>query len=130
MNVLAAKGLDALKNSYSRMVEVALIAVQWKLKFIRVQLTRWTRCSAQKELEKAYRSLGAEIFAVYKGGQHGWETLPLVQQKLRLVEGAESKLFVVDDAIKAITDRYHARKEAICEKYQGKRAVPSARIDS
>jgi hypothetical protein len=123
MNVLVAKTLKAVKNFYFLTLEYASIAIQWKLKFIRIQLKKWTGgCCAKKELDKAYGKLGAEIFALHKAGHNDWKTMPLVEQKLKIVEEAESKLFSVDGEIDSIVSRYQAKKAAISEKYQAKRA--------
>lgn len=123
MNALVAKTMKAVRNLYFLTLEYASIAVQWKLKFIRIHLKKWTGgCCAQKELDKAYSKLGAEIFALHKAGHNDWKTMPLVEQKLKIVEEAESKLFSVDDEIDSIVNRYQAKKAAISERYQAKRA--------
>lgn len=123
MNTLAAGILKAVRNVYLLVLEYGSIAVQWKLQFIKIQLKKWTRgCRARKELDKAYGELGAEIFSLHKAGHHDWKTMPLVEQKLRSVEAAESKFFAVDEAIDAIESAYQARKAEIGEKYRAKRA--------
>ncbi len=127
MNVLLAKPLGMVKNLFSYAVEYFLIVVQWKLKLLKVQLKKWKRCGAQKELDKAYARLGGEVFALYKGGQTDLQGMPLIEQKLKLVEEAESGVFAVDEEIGAITSQYQEKKEAIRRKYRMKR---SAEADS
>jgi hypothetical protein len=122
MNVMLAKPLGVIKQLFSFAVEYFLIVVQWKLKFLKVQLKKWKRCGAQKELDKAYAKLGGEVFALYKGGQTDLQGMPLVDQKLKLVEEAESGVFAVDEEIGAITSQYEEKKEAISSKYRMKRS--------
>jgi hypothetical protein len=121
MNTLLAKALGAIKKLFYYAAEYLLIAVQWKLRWLRVQLRRWKRCSAQKEVDKAYSKLGAEVFALYRGGQTDFRGMPLVDQKLKLVEEAEGGLFAVDDEIDAINNEYREKKAAISSHYQMKR---------
>jgi len=123
MNPLVAGILKAIRNSYYLSLEYASIAIQWQLTFIRAQLKKWTRrCCVYKELDRAYGRLGAEIFTLYKAGHDDWKTMPLVEQKLKIVEDAESRLFSVDEEIDSIMSRYEAQKTAIREKYQAKRS--------
>ena len=89
MNALLAKALGAIRNLFYYASEYILIVVQWKLRWFRVLIKKWKRCSAQKEVNKAYSKLGAEVFALYRGGQTDLQGMPLVGQKLKLVEEAE-----------------------------------------
>ena len=122
MNVILEKASGALRKPFYLAVEKVLIVVQWKLKFLKVQLKKWKRCGAQKELDKAYTKLGAEVFALYKGGQTDLQGVPLVEQKMKLVEEAENGLFAVDEEVDAINTQYQEKKEAISSKYRMKRS--------
>ncbi len=123
MNVLLAKPLGMIKKLFYFAMEYFLIVIQWKLKFLKVQLKKWKRCRAQKDLDKAYSQLGAETFALYKGGQTDLQGMPLAEQKIKLVEEAENGLFVVDEEVGAINSDYQGKKEAIRSKYEMKRAT-------
>ena len=123
MNVLLAKVLGMIKKLLYFAAEYFLIVVQWKLKFLKVQFKKWKRCRAQKDLDKAYSQLGAEVFALYKGGQTDLQGMPLAEQKLKLVEEAESGLFAVDEEVGAINSEYQEKKEAITSKYEMKRST-------
>ena len=118
MNLLLTKTLEAIRNSYNFALKYGSLAAQWKLKFVKIRWKKWKRCGAQKELDKAYGRLGAEIFALYEGGHTEWQQMPLVEQKLKMVEKAEAKLFAVDEDIEAIASQYRAKKELIGNKYR------------
>ena len=122
MNVLLAKPLGVIKNLFSFAVEYLLIVVQWMLKFLKIQRKKWKRCGAQKELDKAYARLGGEVFALYKGGQTDLQGMPLVEQKMKLVEEAENGVFAVAEEVDAINTQYQEKKEAISSKYRMKRS--------
>ena len=123
MNGLLAKPLRMIKNLFSFGVEYLLIAVQWTLRFLKVQSKKWKQGSARKELDKAYSKLGAEVYALYQGGQTDLQGMPLVDQKLKLVEEAEGGVFAVAQEVEAINREYQEKKEAISDKYRTKRAA-------
>ena len=123
MNALLAKLVGVIKKLFYFAAEYFLIVVQWKLKFLKVQLKKWKRYSAQKNLDKAYSQLGAEVFALYKGGQTDIRGMPLAEQKIKLVEEAENGLFAVDEEVGAINSEYQEKKEAITSKYEMKRST-------
>ena len=129
MNKIVAGTLEAIRKMLYFMLEYILIIIQWKLKVFKTQLKKWKRFRAQKELDQAYARLGAEIFSLNKRGQKDWKNLPLVEEKLDMVQAAEARLFAVDDEIEEINNRYEKRKEEIRAKYQMKR-MPSAVSDS
>ncbi len=123
MNALVAKLLGMIKNLFSFGVEYQQIAVQWLLRFLKVQSKKWKQCSVRRELDKAYSKLGAEVFALYQGGQTDLQGAPLVDQKLKLVEEAESGVFAVAQEVEAINRDYQEKKQAISDKYRMKRAA-------
>jgi hypothetical protein len=129
MNKIVAGILEGIRKMLCFMQEYMLIIIQWKVKVFKTQLKKWKRFRAQKELDQTYARLGAEIFSLNKGGQKDWKNLPLVEEKLNLVEAAEARLFTVDDEIEEINNRYEERKEELRAKYQMKR-MPSAVSDS
>ncbi len=122
MKGLMEKAWGAIKKSGCYAQEYVLIVIQWKLQLIRKQLRKWKQRGAQKELDKAYARLGAEVFAFHRGGQTDLQQMPLVDQKLKLVEEAEAGLFAVEEEIEVIGSRYQEKKEAIKAKCRMKRA--------
>jgi hypothetical protein len=115
--------MGVAKKSYCYVTEYTLVLVQWKLKIIKAQLKKWQRCSAQKQLDKAYASFGAEAYAAFRGGDKELGRTPLFEQKVKEVEAAEAALFAVDEAIDQVNDDYLAKKEELKEKYQTKRSL-------
>ncbi|MDY0040843.1 MAG: hypothetical protein RBS57_11085 [Desulforhabdus sp.] len=104
-------------------MEYARIIMQWKLKLIKVQLQKMRKNKARKNMEKAYSGLGAEVYSLYKqGDESDWKNMPAVQQELRNIEEAESKVFQVDEAIEEINNNFLSKKEEIKEKYSAKRS--------
>jgi hypothetical protein len=98
--------------------------LQWTLRFFKVQLLNLKKKKAQKNMEKAYSGLGAEVYSLYKqGDQSDWRNMPAVQQELREIEEAESKVFQVDEGIDEVNSAYLSKKEEIREKYSAKRAT-------
>jgi hypothetical protein len=126
MKGLMVKVWGLIKKSVCYAQEYVLILLQWKLKLIRTQLKKWKRSGAQKELDKAYARLGAEVFALHRGGQTDLQQMPLVDQKLKLVEEAETSLFAVEEEIETISSRYEEKKEAIKAKGRMKRTEPGS----
>lgn len=98
------------------------VVFYWKLKLIRTQVQKWKKCGVQKRLEKTYSGLGAEIYALHKQDQSGWEAMPSVQQQLRYVEEVEGDIFRIDEAIEALEQEYLTKKDEIKDSYASKRA--------
>lgn len=105
-------------------MQYAHIILQWIIKLIKVQLQKMKKNKAQKKMEKAYSGLGAEVYSLYKqGDESDWKNMPAVQQELKVIEEAESKVFQVDESIEEIKNNYLNKKEEIKEKYSSKRAA-------
>ena len=105
-------------------MQYAHIILQWIIKLIKVQLQKMKKSKAQKKMEKAYSGLGAEVYSLFKqGDESDWKNMPAVQQELKVIEEAESKVFQVDEAIEEIKNNYLNKKEEIKEKYSSKRAA-------
>ncbi len=113
------------KLSYLGM-QYAYILLHWKLRFFKIQLQKWKKCTAQKKMEETYSGLGAEAYALYKQGETDWQSMPSVQQQLKQAEEAESKVLQIEAAIDQIDSAYQAKKEDIKEKYAAKRAEVGA----
>lgn len=126
MGSVVDKLLNGVKKSYYFLLEYLMVLVQWKLRFFRVQLKKWQRCSAQKLLDKAYGRFGAEAYAAYRGGEKELDKIPFFDEKLKAVEEAEARLFKVDESIEEIHRRYEAKKEEIRARYEQKRSAGSA----
>lgn len=123
MSAILGKVLAILKKLGYIGMQYAHTILQWKLKLIRVQLQKIKRNKAQKKMKKAYGGLGAEVYSLYKqGDESDWKNMPAVQQELKFIEEAESKVFQVDEAIEEINNNYLSKKEEIKEKYSSKRA--------
>jgi hypothetical protein len=123
MSKVTVKTAEVIRKALYFAMEYVLIIWQWKLKLLKIQLKKWKGFRAQKELDQTYARLGAEIFALHKGGNKDWQNMPLVEQELDLVEAAESRLFSVDEAIDEIKDQYQQRKEELKTKYRMKRSL-------
>lgn len=123
MSGILGKVMKIIKRIGYMGMQRAHIIFQWKLKFIKVQLQKMKKNKAQKNMEKAYSGLGAEIYSLYKQGDASdWKNMPAVQQELKVIEEAESKVFQVDEAIEEINNNYLNKKEDIKEKYSSKKA--------
>jgi DNA-binding ferritin-like protein (Dps family) len=122
MNKILAKTWEVTRKALYFTLENIRIGVQWKLKVSKTQIRKWKRFRTRKELDQAYARVGAEIFALYKGGQTNWQNMPLVEQELSFVEAAESRLFAADEGIEEINNQYQRRKEEIRTKYRMKRS--------
>ena len=97
--------------------------IHWVLKLFKIQLQKMNRTRAQKKMEKAFSGLGSEIYSLYKqGDESDWKNMPAVQQELKAIEEAESKVFQVDEAVEEIQNNYASKKAEIKEKYSAKRA--------
>jgi hypothetical protein len=103
-------------------MEYAHCLIQWLLKLIKIQMQKFKKSGARKSLNKAYRGLGAEIYAHYKqGADIDWSKMPGAEQQLRRVEEAESKLLSQDEAVQYINAQHSAKRTEIREKYSAKR---------
>lgn len=122
MKGIAGKILELLKKLGFFVLEYFHIAFAWVVRFFKVQLQSMKKSGSRKELEKTYGGLGAEIYALYKQRAIGWESMPSVQQLLKVSEDAEAEIFRVDAAIEEINNDYLRRKNEIKERYAHKRA--------
>lgn len=96
----------------------------WKWRLFSTQSRKWKRCTAQKNLEKTYSGLGAEIYAYHKqGGSAEWKDAPGVKQQLQLVEEAESKVFQADAEIAEVDEQFRNRKEELKARFSAKRSA-------
>jgi hypothetical protein len=92
------------------------------LRYFNVQRQNWRKCGVQKRVQKAYRGLGAEIYALHKQGAGDWQSIPAVQQQLKQVEEVESGVFGVDQVIEEINTAFQRKKDELRELYAEKRA--------
>jgi hypothetical protein len=127
MNAIVNKILELSKNLGYLALQYGYVGLYWLLKFAKVQLQKWHRCSAQKEVQKTYSGLGAEIYSAHKlGHDSDWARLPAVQQQLKLVEEVESKVFQVDAAVEQINNDFAAKKTELQARYAAKRRTTEA----
>ncbi len=90
-------------------------------------LQRWHRRLAQREVQKTYAGLGAEVYKAHRLGQENdWAGLPDVKQQLKRVQEAESRVFQVDAAAEQIHNDFSARKAELQAYYAGKRQEAAA----
>ncbi len=87
----------------------------WIVKFARLRVQSWKLRSARKELDSASARLGVEVYALHKQGETNWAGSPLLPQRLKQVEQAESALFEIQDAVEKIVSDYQAKKQTIAE---------------
>jgi hypothetical protein len=123
MGGIAGKILGLTKKLLYLALEYATILYYWKLRFFKVQLQKCKKCSALKQMEKAYSTLGSEVYILYKQRETEWAKMPSVQQQLSLVEEAESRVLHVDSMIDEINSYYLSKKQEIKERYAEKRAA-------
>ncbi len=122
MNALITKIVDFSKKLGYLALQYGYIGLHWLLRLIKIQLQKWHRYNAQKEVHKTYSGLGAEIYSAYKLGHDSeWSKLPAVQQQLKRVEEVESKVFQVDAVVEQINSEFAAKKEELCARYAAKR---------
>ena len=122
MNSIVSTVLDILKKLGYLAAQYTLTLYHWVLKFFKAQLKKWKKCGAQKKIDNAYSSLGAEIYSLHKHGEANWQSMPSVQQQLKMVEETESSAFDVDAAIDEVDKEFQTKKAEIKEKYENKRA--------
>jgi hypothetical protein len=103
------------------------IAVHWLLKFFKIQWQRWQRGNTRRDLDRAFRDLGAEVYALYKGGEGAdFAARPVVDDRLRRAEDAEAKVLRVDDDIQVLRDAFAQRREELKARYAAKRDAAGA----
>lgn len=99
--------------------EYFFVLIQWKLKFIKVQIHKMKRTREMKHLEKAYGGLGAEVFALMKDGHTSWQDNPVLANHVSKIEQAEAKVFGVDELIDQLDQVYKQKREELKAKYSG-----------
>jgi hypothetical protein len=122
MKNLLGTVVDFLKKLGFYAMQYAYSNLHCVTKILKVQVQKWKKAGVMKKLAKTHSGLGAEIYALHKQGASDWQTMPSVQQRLRIVEDAESDVFRVDGVIDEINNEYVRRKDELKEKYSLKRA--------
>jgi hypothetical protein len=115
--------LAILKKLGYYVAQYGMTAYYWCAKLIKVQLHKWKKCGAKKQMDAAYSSLGAEVYSLHKHGEYNWQNMPSVQQQIKMVEETESKVFDVDEAVDEIDKEFQSKKEELREKYSALREV-------
>jgi len=126
MDSIMSKALGWMKQIGYLALQYGYTIMYWKLRFCKVQVQKCKKCGAQKNLDKTYSGLGADIYALHKQGETDWHRMPSVQQHLKIAEEAESKVFQINGAIEEINQDYLNKKEELKAKYSAKRAEVSA----
>lgn len=122
MSGILDKLLTILKKTGFTTMQYCYIGFQWCMKLLKIQLQKLNKSRAQKHMAKAYSCLGAEVYSLFKqGDQIEWKDSPAIQQALRKIEEAESKVFEVDETIEEIQNNFLSKKEEIKEKYAAKK---------
>lgn len=122
MRELVGKVIDFLKKLGYFALQYAYSTLYCLLKLLKLQVQKWKKGGVMKQLAKAQSGLGAEVYALYRQGAQDWQSMPSVQQQLRVVEAAESDVFNVDGIIDEINNEYLRKKEELQEKYSLKRS--------
>lgn len=122
MRELVGKVIDFLKKLGYFALQYAYSTLYCLLKLLKIQVQKWKKGGVLKQLAKAQSGLGAEVYALYRQGAQDWQSMPSVQQQLRVVEAAESDVFNVDGIIDEINNEYQRKKEELQEKYSLKRS--------
>jgi hypothetical protein len=123
MKNLLGKVVEFLKKLGYYAMQYGYSNLYCLLKFLRIQGQKWKKTGAMKKLAKAQSGLGAEVYALFKQCAADWQTMPSVQQQLRIVEEVESDVLKVDGVIDEITNEYLRKKDELSEKYSMKRAA-------
>ena len=97
MNTIIRKMLQLSRKLSYFALQYAHVCLQWLWSLARSQLLqRWHRRLAQREVQKTYAGLGAEVYKAHRLGQENdWAGLPDVKQQLKRVQEAESRVFQV-----------------------------------
>lgn len=129
MKDLLGKVIDFLKKIGYFALQYTYSTLFCLLKFLKIQVQKWKKAGVMKQLAKAQSGLGAEVYALYRQGAQDWQSMPSVQQQLRVVEAAESDVFNVDGIIDEINNEYLRKKEELQEKYSLKRSQVGQGLD-
>ena len=121
MKGIVNKILDLLKKLGYFALQYGYTALYCFLRLVKVQLQKLKKAGVVKKLNTAFAGLGSETYALHKQGAVGWESMPSVQQALRVAEEAEADVFKVDQAIEEINNEYLRKKEELKEAYSQKR---------
>ena len=122
MKEFLGKLIDFLKKLGYFALQYAYSTLYCFVKFLKIRVQKWKKAGVMKQLAKAQSGLGAEVYALYRQGAQDWQSMPSVQQQLRVVEAAESDVFNVDGIIDEINNEYIRKKEELQEKYSLKRS--------
>lgn len=128
MNTIIRKMVQLSRKLSYFALQYAHVCLQWLWSLARSQLLqRWHRRLAQREVQKTYAGLGAEVYKAHRLGQENdWASLPDVKQQLKRVQEAESKVFQVDATAEQIHNDFSARKAELRAYYAGKRQEAAA----
>jgi hypothetical protein len=128
MNTIIRKIFQLSKKLSYFALQYVHVCLQWLWSLARSQLLqRWHRRLAQREVQKTYAGLGAEVYKAHRLGQENdWANLPDVKQQLKRVQEAESRVFQVDASAEQIHNDFSARKAELQAYYAGKRQEATA----
>lgn len=110
-----------LLKMISYLFQFFLVTVHWFRRFLKIRCYKWKKCRAQKELDKAMRDLGAEVyFASDKEGD--LRGIPAVKQQLSRVEEVDRKVLAVEELADKINRDYSYKLDRIKAKSEERRA--------
>jgi hypothetical protein len=101
--------------------QVFLATFHWLTRFFRLRLCGWKKCRAQKELDRAMRELGAEVYFL-SDREGDWRNAPAVRQQLTRVREAEGKALAAEELSGAINRKYTEKRDSIKARYAERRA--------
>lgn len=110
-----------LLKAISYFFQFFLVTARWFTRFLKIRLCNWKKCRARKDLDKAMRELGAEVYFV-SDKEADWRSIPAVKRHLSQVEEAERKVLAVRDLADAINRNYSDSLGRIKAKYEERRA--------
>jgi hypothetical protein len=123
MNTLVAKIVEMSKKLGYFALQYGYVALYWMLKLYKVRMQKWHGSGAQKQLQKSYSALGAEIYALYRSRPESeWQKESAVRQQLQQVEESEAQVMRADGVLEQINSDFVAKKEELRTKYAAKRA--------
>ena len=104
---------DIVEKLSRLILKLVRLAWVWVLKFMKIRLAKFRLRKAQNNLYQRRSRLGAEFYSLHRQGETEFLKSLVVLQQLKIVEEAESRVFVVHDRIKAIEKEYTGKIEEL-----------------
>lgn len=103
----------SLRRLLHGMCKATRIAWHWAVRLVKVQFLKCRRCKAQRVFDERTARLGTEVYSLYRQGETEFQKSIAVEQRLKLAEEAESRLFSVYDRMEEADRVYRENRERI-----------------